>query len=83
MECIVAMPIQLFYSTSIPVSLWILRKGKVNISITGFCLLMLENLDIWCGEGIGTVGGYRGTLYMKHRDKIAIQKIISELDKSE
>ena len=27
-ECIVAMPGQLFYSTGIPVSLWILRKGK-------------------------------------------------------
>lgn len=27
-ECIVALPTQLFYSTGIPVSLWILRKGK-------------------------------------------------------
>jgi type I restriction enzyme M protein len=27
-ECIVAMPGQLFYSTSIPVCLWIMRKGK-------------------------------------------------------
>lgn len=27
-ECIVAMPGQLFYTTSIPVSLWIMRKGK-------------------------------------------------------
>ena len=27
-ECIVAMPAQLFYSTGIPVSLWIMRKGK-------------------------------------------------------
>ena len=27
-ECIVSMPGQLFYSTPIPVSLWILRKGK-------------------------------------------------------
>ncbi|MCM1385765.1 MAG: type I restriction-modification system subunit M [Bacillus sp. (in: Bacteria)] len=27
-ECIVAMPSQLFYSTGIPVSLWIMRKGK-------------------------------------------------------
>ena len=27
-ECIVAMPSQLFYSTGIPVSLWILRRGK-------------------------------------------------------
>lgn len=28
MECIVAMPGQLFYSTGIPVCLWIMRKGK-------------------------------------------------------
>lgn len=27
-ECIVALPGQLFYSTGIPVSLWIMRKGK-------------------------------------------------------
>lgn len=27
-ECVVSMPGQLFYSTPIPVSLWILRKGK-------------------------------------------------------
>ena len=27
-ECIVAMPTQLFYTTQIPVSLWFLRKGK-------------------------------------------------------
>ena len=27
-ECIVSLPGQLFYSTGIPVSLWILRKGK-------------------------------------------------------
>ena len=27
-ECIVSMPSQLFYSVSIPVSLWIMRKGK-------------------------------------------------------
>ncbi|GFI32400.1 type I restriction enzyme EcoKI M protein [Lachnospiraceae bacterium] len=31
-ECIVAMPGQLFYSTGIPVSLWILRKGKTEQS---------------------------------------------------
>ena len=31
-ECIVAMPGQLFYSTGIPVSLWILRKGKAEQS---------------------------------------------------
>lgn len=29
-ECIVALPGQLFYSTSIPVSLWIMRKGKTE-----------------------------------------------------
>ena len=29
-ECIVALPGQLFYSTGIPVSLWIMRKGKTN-----------------------------------------------------
>lgn len=29
-ECIVAMPSQLFYSTGIPVSLWIIRKGKTE-----------------------------------------------------
>ena len=29
-ECIVSMPDQLFYSTGIPVSLWIMRKGKTN-----------------------------------------------------
>ena len=27
-ECIVSLPAQLFYSTGIPVSLWIMRKGK-------------------------------------------------------
>lgn len=31
-ECIVAMPSQLFYSTGIPVSLWIMRKGKTEQS---------------------------------------------------
>lgn len=31
-ECIVSMPGQLFYSTPIPVSLWILRKGKEGSS---------------------------------------------------
>jgi type I restriction enzyme M protein len=31
-ECIVAMPSQLFYSTGIPVSLWIMRKGKTKRS---------------------------------------------------
>lgn len=29
-ECIVSLPGQLFYSTSIPVSLWIMRKGKTE-----------------------------------------------------
>ena len=31
-ECIVAMPSQLFYSVAIPVSLWIMRKGKTGAS---------------------------------------------------
>ena len=31
-ECIVAMPSQLFYSTGIPVSLWIMRRGKTKQS---------------------------------------------------
>lgn len=31
-ECIVALPGQLFYSTGIPVSLWIMRKGKTDAS---------------------------------------------------
>ena len=29
-ECVVALPGQLFYTTAIPVSLWILRKGKTE-----------------------------------------------------
>ena len=31
-ECIVSLPNQLFYTTTIPVSLWIMRKGKNNIT---------------------------------------------------
>ena len=31
-ECIVTLPDQLFYTTSIPVSLWILRKGKSSLT---------------------------------------------------
>lgn len=31
-ECIVSLPGQLFYSTGIPVSLWIMRKGKADAS---------------------------------------------------
>ena len=31
-ECIVSLPGQLFYSTGIPVSLWIMRKGKTEYS---------------------------------------------------
>lgn len=31
-ECIVSLPGQLFYSTGIPVSLWIMRKGKAEYS---------------------------------------------------
>ncbi len=40
-DCIVAMPGQLFYSTGIPVSLWILRKGKEeNENTTGKVLFI-------------------------------------------
>ena len=38
-ECIVSMPGQLFYSTPIPVSLWILRKGK-NANTSGKVLFI-------------------------------------------
>lgn len=38
-ECIVALPGQLFYSTGIPVSLWIMRKGK-NENTTGKTLFI-------------------------------------------
>lgn len=31
-ECVVALPGQLFYSTPIPVSLWIMRKGKNDVN---------------------------------------------------
>ena len=31
-ECVVSLPSQLFYTTGIPVSLWILRKGKTHSS---------------------------------------------------
>ena len=31
-ECVVSMPAQLFYSVAIPVSLWIMRKGKTGDS---------------------------------------------------
>lgn len=35
-ECIVAMPTQLFYTTQIPVSLWFLKKGKTQEEKTLF-----------------------------------------------
>ena len=38
-ECIVSLPSQLFYTTGIPVSLWILRKGKPQSS-TGHILFI-------------------------------------------
>jgi len=38
-DCIIAMPGQLFYSTAIPVSLWILRKNK-NENTTGKVLFI-------------------------------------------
>lgn len=45
-ECIVSLPGQLFYSTGIPVSLWILRKVKQNIRRIKYYLLMQEIWDI-------------------------------------
>ena len=38
-ECIVSLPNQLFYSTTIPVSLWIMRKGK-NVNTSGKVLFI-------------------------------------------
>jgi type I restriction enzyme M protein len=38
-ECIVSLPGQLFYTTGIPVSLWILRKGKAD-SVKGKILFI-------------------------------------------
>lgn len=43
-ECIVSMPGQLFYSTGIPVSLWILRKGKEANSTGKILFIDARNL---------------------------------------
>ena len=43
-ECIVSMPGQLFYSTGIPVSLWIMRKGKTNEAKGKILLIDARNL---------------------------------------
>ena len=43
-ECIVALPGQLFYSTPIPVSLWILRKGKTPASSGKVLFIDAKNL---------------------------------------
>lgn len=43
-ECIVSMPGQLFYSTGIPVSLWIMRKGKTDASKGKILFIDARNL---------------------------------------
>lgn len=43
-ECIVSLPGQLFYSTGIPVSLWIMRKGKTNNSKNKILFIDARNL---------------------------------------
>lgn len=43
-ECVVALPGQLFYSTGIPVSLWILRKGKESASKEKILFIDARNL---------------------------------------
>ena len=43
-ECIVSMPGQLFYSTGIPVSLWILRKGKTDSAKNKILFIDARNL---------------------------------------
>lgn len=43
-ECIVSMPPSLFYSTGIPVSLWILRKGKSGNSTSKILFIDARNL---------------------------------------
>ena len=43
-ECIVSLPGQLFYSTGIPVSLWILRKGKTEHSAGKILFIDARNL---------------------------------------
>lgn len=43
-DCIVSLPGQLFYSTGIPVSLWILRKGKTDSSTGKILFIDAKNL---------------------------------------
>ena len=43
-ECIVAMPSGLFYSTAIPVSLWIMRKGKAGYTEGKILFIDARNL---------------------------------------
>ena len=43
-ECIVSLPGQLFYSTGIPVSLWIMRKGKTDASKGKILFIDARNL---------------------------------------
>lgn len=43
-ECIVSLPGQLFYSTGIPVSLWIMRKGKTENSKGKILFIDARNL---------------------------------------
>lgn len=43
-ECIVAMPGQLFYSTGIPVCLWIMRKGKTETTQNKVLFIDARNL---------------------------------------
>lgn len=43
-ECIVSLPGQLFYSTGIPVSLWILRKGKSIAAKNNILFIDARNL---------------------------------------
>lgn len=43
-ECIVSLPGQLFYSTGIPVSLWILRKGKTDAAKGKILFIDARNL---------------------------------------
>lgn len=43
-ECIVSMPSQLFYSVAIPVSLWIMRKGKAGNSKGKILFIDARNL---------------------------------------
>lgn len=43
-ECIVSLPGQLFYSTGIPVSLWIMRKGKTESSKNRILFIDARNL---------------------------------------